>query len=80
MIEPVEKYQTSDGKLHSSVAKAEAHDLDRVRELIDNKLKSIKMIQDGRLTASDRYELILALLPDYKGALALIVELDKIAN
>jgi hypothetical protein len=78
MITEVLKYQTSDGKLHESEQKAKDHDLDRVRSLIDDKLKF--MVKDGKMSHSDLIGLILKFLPMYEDVVQLHKDLKKILD
>ena len=73
MIEKVEMWRTTDGKLHETPKKAEDHNLNRFCELIDKQIQ----LHD-RLTASEKFKLITMMFPDYVSALDFVVKANKI--
>lgn len=76
MIEQVTKYETSDGKLFDSEKEAQEHDIDRAREFFYKRTQFL--IDNGNMSASQQFDMILKMLPDYQSAIALSNALTKI--
>lgn len=74
--ERVEVYQTADGKQHPTPKKAEEHVADQCREILDERIKH--MLPKGHLTSTDRYRVIMQLIPDAAAARVLAGELGKV--
>ena len=66
MIRTREVYETSDGKRHDSEALAHEHVADNVRQYLDGRLATLQ--DSGKLSANDRYRVVMALIPDAKAA------------
>lgn len=76
MIEEIIMFKTSDGVLHKSEEAAKGHDLDRVREYIDNRFNF--MIQNGKMSRSDLFGMILGAIPTYEEASKFIRHLNNL--
>ncbi len=75
MIRNIEMFQTSDGKCFENAAKAEEHVANAIREALDARLHG--MMVAGKLPASDRYWIIMALIPDAEAAKTLHQQMSR---
>ncbi len=76
MIEPIEVYETNDGKRHNTVKKAEAYVVDQVCELFANKIDKLK--EDGMCFRRDTYTIVTSLAGDYDSVKNIYRELQDI--
>lgn len=74
MIREKEVFQTADGKFFDDASKAQEHVADNVREIIDARFADL--MRAGKLTANDRYTIVMALIPDAKAATSLYRQLS----
>lgn len=75
MFRAIERYQTADGKQHATQQEASDHIADKCRETLDEKLKPL--MDAGQMSASERYRVIMALVPDAPSAWALIKNIEN---
>jgi len=78
MIREREIYETSDGKRFDDRHKAVEHVADAVREALDAKLQPLQ--DSGKLSASERYSIVMAIIPDADAAKALHTHLARWIN
>lgn len=73
----VERYQAPDGKLFDSRKKAEEYVADKCREIVAKRLPIEGCPVNEALSAmTDRYKVVMALIPDYAAAAKLVGELS----
>jgi hypothetical protein len=76
MIEKVSRYQSPDGKLHETLEKAQEYVTDQAREVLDKSITPL--LKKGKLSASDRYTLVMTILPDYEALKNLFNDMRRV--
>ena len=66
MIRIVERYQTADGKLFETEKDALEHIADQCRAILDESTRPL--VNEGRMTLSEQYRLIMTMIPDAQAA------------
>lgn len=73
----VQRFQTPDGKLFDNRKKAEEYVADKCREIIAKRLPIEGCpINEALSVMTDRYKVVMALIPDYAAAVKLMGELS----
>lgn len=75
MLTKVTVFETQDGARFDDEAKALEHVADVCRQALDMRLA--QLMTDGRLTANDRYRIVMAIVPDAVAAESLATELGR---
>jgi hypothetical protein len=75
MIRELTVYETCDGKRHDDERKAHEHVADAVRSVLDARLQPLQ--DEGRLSANDRYRVVMAIIPDAAAAAQLHAALAR---
>lgn len=78
MLKRFEVFETSDGKRFDNEAKALEHIADAAREILDARLAPL--MAAGKLSANDRYRVVLAIIPDANAAKALWMQLARMMD
>ena len=78
MIRHVEMFETADKQKFEDQTKAQEHVLDTIRATIDASLNPLQVA--GRLAASDRFRIVMAIVPDVTTARELAKVLNKWVN
>jgi hypothetical protein len=76
MIDEIEVYQTNDGLLHRTLEKAQKHELDKVCELFDERLKPLQ--DQGKISAIDKFRIVVQIAGTHEELYQLYKQIKKI--
>lgn len=76
MIRKTERYETMDGWLFEGQDDAIEHAINAVREIFAERMQPL--VSDGKLTHSERFTIIMQLLPNDFDSVAMFI--NKVAN